>query len=159
VRRSTWTGRSGRSKRGKSPVEHNEAGGQTTMKIDFLESGADDCPLIRIYGNEPEVCQRFREAFERLANRGASEVSLTDLPGVEPLGSCCLVAQPGRRDRGVVRKEGNAFCWVLTPAAWDNVAGLIEPFCNSQSDGYQWLDQAPASEARVLVSTSPVGCW
>jgi hypothetical protein len=129
------------------------------MKIEFLESGSADCPLIRIYGDEPEVCKQFRRAFEQLANGSVEETSLTDLPGVEPLGGCCLIAQAGRRDRGIVRKGGNGFCWVLTPATWDNVAGLIEPFCRNETCGYQWLDQFPASEARVLVSTSRSGCW
>lgn len=129
------------------------------MKIEFLESGSDDCPLIRVYGDEPMVCQRLREAFERLANGDASEVWLSDLPGVERLGGCCLVAQVGRRDKGVARKGENAFYWMLTPATWANVAFLIEPFCHTQNGGYQWLDQVPASEARILVSTSSSGCW
>jgi hypothetical protein len=34
----------------------HRAGGQTTVKIEFLESGSDDCPLIRIYGDQPAVC-------------------------------------------------------------------------------------------------------
>lgn len=127
------------------------------MKIEFLENGSDDCPLIRIYGNVPAVCQRLKEVFEQLADGIVCEVSLTDLPGIEPLGDCCLIAQAGRRDRGIVRKGSNDFRWVLTPGSWDNVAGLIEPFSQRQAGGYQWLDQVPASEARVLVSTS--GDW
>jgi hypothetical protein len=129
------------------------------MKIEFLESGSADCPLIRIYGNEPEVCQQLQRTFEQLANGSIEEVSLTDLPGVEPLGGCCLIAQAGRRDRGIVCKGRNVFHWVLTPATWDNVAGLIEPFCGTEAGGYQWLNQVPASEACVLVSTSRWGCW
>jgi hypothetical protein len=127
------------------------------MKIEFLASGSDDCPLIRIYGVEPDVCQIVRRVFEQLAHGDVEEVSLTDLPGIQPLGDCRLIAQAGRRDRGVVRSGGNIFQWVLTPATWDNVAGLIDPFCRSSSGGYQWLEQAPASEVRVLVSTD--GCW
>jgi hypothetical protein len=127
------------------------------MKVEFLESGSEDCPLIRIYGANPDACRRVRGVFEQLAHGDVEEASLTDLPGIEPLGSCRLIAQAGRRDRGVVRSGGNAFEWVLTPATWDNIAGLIEPFCRSSVGGYQWLEQAPASEVRVLISTD--GCW
>jgi hypothetical protein len=127
------------------------------MKIEFLESGSDDCPLIRIYGDEPAVCQQMRIGFEQLASGDVDEVFLTDLPGVQPLGGCRLIAQAGSRDKGVVRSAGNVFHWVLTPASWDNVAFLIEPFCSSQAGGYQWLDQVPASEMRVLVSRD--GLW
>ncbi len=129
------------------------------MKIEYLENGSADCPLIRIYGTEPEVCNQLREAFEQLANGEAREISLTDLPGVEPLGGCRLIAQVGKRDRGIVRQGENVFYWVLTPAAWDNVAGLTEPFCNAPINTFQWLDDVPASEAQVLISSSPSGCW
>jgi hypothetical protein len=127
------------------------------VKVEFLESGSDDCPLIRIYGGKPDVFQQVRRAFEQLAHGDVEEVSLTDLPGIQPLGGCCLIAQASRRDRGIVRSAGNVFHWALTPATWNNVASLIEPFCCSSACGYQWLEQAPVSEVRVLVSTD--GCW
>jgi hypothetical protein len=127
------------------------------MKIDFLESGSADCPLIRIYAGQPEACRQLKQAFEHLADGAVKEVALSDLPGMLPVGGCCLIAQAGRRDQGIVRSAGNQFRWVLTPATWDNVAGLVEPFCSVPVPGYQWLDQVGASEARVLISTD--GCW
>jgi hypothetical protein len=129
------------------------------MKIEFLESGSDDCPLIRIYGGESDVCKLFLSVFTQLSNGSSKEVSLTILPGVEPLASCSLTAHVSKRDKGIVRKRGNNFDWVLTAVAWENVAGLIEPFCQPGANRFQWLDQVPASDARVLISTSPVGHW
>jgi hypothetical protein len=35
-------------------------GGQTTVKIEFLESGSPGCPLIRLYGDEPVMYQQIR---------------------------------------------------------------------------------------------------
>jgi hypothetical protein len=125
------------------------------MKIEFLESGSADCPLLRIFGDEPDVCQHFRRAFEQLANGSVEEVSLTDLPGVEPLGGCSLIAKVGSRDRGVIPDEGTVFQWVLTAGGWDNVAGLLEPFCTPGNGGYQWLHQT--GDIRVLIS--PTGDW
>jgi hypothetical protein len=127
------------------------------VKIEFLESGAEECPLIRIYGNEPVVCQRLKRAFEELAQDSGNEVSLTDLPGVQSIDGCCLIAQAGRRDQGVVRQDRTVFRWILTPGGWDNVSALIDPFCHGPAGGYQWLDQVPASDARVLLSSS--GEW
>jgi hypothetical protein len=129
------------------------------MKIEYVENGSDDCPLIRIYGPEPAVCQQLWQVFESLAQGHVEAVSLTELPGMEPVAGCCLIAQVGQRDRGVLRQGGNAFSWLLTPATWDNVAGLIQPFCGSEAGEFHWLDQVPASEARILLSTSPFGCW
>jgi hypothetical protein len=129
------------------------------MKVEFLESGSADCPLIRIYGDEPEICQQFHQALERLANGRAQEVALTDLAGVEPLGGCRLIAQVDKRDRGIVCTGGNDFSWRLTPPTWENVAGLIEPFCRAGANGHQWIEQAPTSEVRVVMSASKEGCW
>jgi len=127
------------------------------MKIEVLESGSGDCPLIRIYGNEPAVCQRLKEAIEQLADGNVGEVSLTDLPSIEPIGGCCFIAKAGRRDQGIVRKGDSVFWRLLTPGSSDNISGLMEPFCRAQAGGYQWLDQIPSSEVRVLLSTS--GEW
>jgi hypothetical protein len=129
------------------------------MRIEFLRNGSADCPLIRIYGNEPDVCQNFRRAFEQLAQGTAAELCLTDLPGVQPIKGCCLIAKLGGRDKGVIHNEGSVFQWVLTQGGWNTVAGLTEPFCHTQNGGFQWLDQSHASEARVLISTSSSGCW
>ncbi|HEV3435727.1 MAG TPA: hypothetical protein VG122_00110 [Gemmata sp.] len=128
------------------------------MKIKVLEHGSADCPLIRIYGNEPDVFEQFRQAFEQLANGNVAEVLLTELPGVEPLGGCCLITQAGRRDEGIVRKGENVFFWVLTRDSWDDVALLIKPFCSDEAVGYQWLEGFQrATDVRVLVSLD--GCW
>jgi hypothetical protein len=82
------------------------------MKIEFLESDSTDCPLIRIYGDEPDFCAQLLHVFEQLATGKVKEVSLTELPGVEPIGNCILIAQVYKRDRGVVRKGGNSFFWM-----------------------------------------------
>jgi len=125
------------------------------MRIEFLGSGSADCPLIRISGDEPEVCQHFRRAFERLAQGTADQLSLSDLPGVQPVEGCCLIARVAGRDRGVIHIEKNVFQWVLTQSSWDNAAGLLEPFCTPGNGGYQWLHQT--GDIRVLIS--PTGCW
>ena len=109
------------------------------MKIEFLESGSADCPLIRIYGNEPEVCKQLQRTFEQLANGSIEEVSLTDLPGVEPLGGCCLMAQ-GRA--GVTGETGRQEC-------------------NRASPGGQYVDRkrdpAPAVATPSIQSTNFMG--
>jgi hypothetical protein len=125
------------------------------MRIDFLDKGSADCPLIRIYGFHPDECIRLKRVFERLARGEAQEICLNDLPGVEPANGFGLIAKTGKRDRGVLYDNHNAFEWVLTPSTWDNVAGLIEPFCILGSGGYQWLEQV--GEIGVLISRT--GCW
>jgi len=125
------------------------------VKIEFLENGSDDCPLIRIYGYKHDVCLRIKRVFEQLAQGVTRELSLSDLKGVESVDGCRFIAKAGKRDRGVLHDERNVFEWVLTPSTWDNVAGLIEPFCIPGKGGYQWLHQT--GDIGVLIS--PTGCW
>jgi len=123
------------------------------MKMEFLESGAADCPLIRISGNDVDPCLRLKVAFGQLHSGTAHEIVLSDLPGIDPVSGCRLTAKAGKWDRGVLVVDENAFEWVLTPSTWDNVAGLIEPFC-SHAGGYQWLDRTC-----VAVLISATGWW
>jgi hypothetical protein len=124
------------------------------MKIEFLERGSAGCPLIRIYGTDIDGCLRLKGAFEQLERGAVREIVLSDLPGIEPVSGCRVTAKAGKWDRGVLAVGEYAFDWVLTPSTWDNVAGLIEPFC-LQAGGYQWLEQT--SDTRVLIS--PSGYW
>jgi hypothetical protein len=41
--------------------------GNLIVKMEMLENGSVDCPLIRISGDEPAVCLRLKRVFERLA--------------------------------------------------------------------------------------------
>lgn len=126
------------------------------MKIEFLESGSADCPLIRIFGEEPDTCLRLKQIFEQLAEGAIQQYSLCDSLGIEPV-NCRLIAKTGKRDRGVLRDEGDVFEWILTASTWDNVVGLIEPFCKPRDGGhgFQWLEQA--GDIRVVVSSD--GDW
>lgn len=125
------------------------------MKIEFLENGSGDCPLIRLYGDEPDVCQHLVRAFDQLGQGMMKELALSDLPGIEPINGCWLVAKAGRWDRGVLHAEGNTFEWVLTPSSWDNVAGLTEPFCSPEMESYQWLEQ----KGNIKILISKMACW
>jgi hypothetical protein len=123
------------------------------MKIDLLE-GFDQA-IVRIYELVPDSCRLIKAAIDQLASAHVNEIRLTDVSGVERDGHIELVAIVGRRDQGILRKGGNVLHWVLTSPSWDNVAGLIEPFCENASNGYQWLEQA--GDIRVLLSTD--GSW
>jgi hypothetical protein len=98
------------------------------MQLEFLEQGANECPLIRIFGCDPASCKRLKELFEQLSIGEAGPRRIDELPGMQSISDCRLVASSGRQDQGVAR-QGDVFLWSLMPGSWDNVAGLLEPFC------------------------------
>jgi len=54
------------------------------MKIEFLKEGSQDCPLIRIFGNDPSSAAQLALAFRQLANGQAKEVAIHEIPGFNP---------------------------------------------------------------------------
>lgn len=127
------------------------------LQLEFLPTGSIDCPLLRISGDDVGASLCLKQRFEALADGRLENVCISELRGIEAAGGIRLTARVGKRNRGVFLVGGsNSFDWCLTPAGWDNNAGLIEPFCQSGgSSGFQWLDSP--SDIRVLFS--PSGQW
>lgn len=126
------------------------------MKIEFLENGSPDFPLIRIYDFDESEVRTLFDAITALSNGSSKSVAIHELPKVESVAHCHLTAESTKRDIGVsrIRNEENSFLWELKPSGWDNVAGLIEPFLERLS-GAQFLDSP--SKISVLLSWS--GDW
>jgi hypothetical protein len=127
------------------------------LRLEFLQSGCPDCPLLRISGDDLSAGLELHEVFKRLADGRLGKVCLSDLPGIEAIDDCRLTAFRGGQNRGVVQVgAANFFEWFLTSAGWGNNAGLIEPFCTSHAPAtYQWLD-SPSDMAMLF---SPSGQW
>lgn len=126
------------------------------LQLDYLPDGADDCPMLRIYGADPVVVTGLRNTLEALSQGNLESAAIDELPGFVGVGGCRLAATAGTWDRGVVQRDENSFEWILTPDAWDNVVGLVEPFCAHETGcHFQWLESA--GDICVLISTT--GEW
>ncbi len=125
------------------------------MKMEFLESGSPDCPLIRFYEFKLSEAQFLRRMVLQLAKGRTPAVELHKEQGIEAISGCQLTLSLGEKDRGVLESRPLAFRWVLTGGGWLSVSGLIRPFSRAISSGYQWLwDQG---RIRILISRD--GRW
>ena len=109
------------------------------MKLEFLPAGSVDCPLIRLFWFTQEEASRFAEALRSLAAGARNSVSVHTEPGIEIIGHCELNLRVGDLDRGIIQLGPGTFECVLTRTGWDNMAGLVEPFCDAKPTGFQWL--------------------
>ncbi len=127
------------------------------LRLDFISTGSHDAPLLRISGSDPMACKVLHGAVTQLAEKKSDRISIEQLPGVVAVDGYRLSACTGRWDRGVLRcDEGQSFEWILTPETWDNVAGLLEPFCGKEQPGnHQWLHCA--GDIQLVITKS--GCW
>jgi hypothetical protein len=125
------------------------------MKMEFLENGAPDCPLIRLYEFKPSEAQSLRRIALQLARGRTRKVPLHEERGILAMGGCQLILSRGEKDRGVFETGRSVFEWVLTGGVWLSVSGLIRPFSKTDSGGYQWL--CDRGQIRILLSHD--GYW
>ncbi|EEF61114.1 hypothetical protein [Pedosphaera parvula] len=124
------------------------------MKLEYLENGSEDCPLIRLYEFSSADIQKLRAAVMRLIDGSVSRFKLKDIVPVTSIGGVELAFVRGNSDRGVVGVGKNGFEVVLASEGWDRVFDCLEPFLEPSS-GYQWLCEKGA--ANLLLSHD--GSW
>ncbi len=85
------------------------------MKIEFLATGSQDCPLIRIYNFDSFGACQLKEALQELVDGLADYVTLNDLQGVEGVDGCRVTARKEENDQGVLvgDKDSHSFFWIL----------------------------------------------
>lgn len=125
------------------------------MKLEFLESGSPDCPLIRMCEFNSKEAYQLRRIAMQLARGKATSVLLQEQPNVTAIGGCKLTLLQGKEDRGASAISFSKFEWVLSPAGWLQVANLIRPFSRGVANGYQWL--CGTGKVKILLSSD--GKW
>lgn len=125
------------------------------MKLEYLPAGSKDCPLIRLFEFDQSEAQRLRQLVKSLVAGDRQDVALQNEEWVEPVRECCLILRRGNRNQGVRPAQGVKFVCVLGPDGWSNVERLLEPFCESNAAGFQWLTE----DGGVALLISRSGLW
>ena len=130
------------------------------MKIEYLEDGSPDCPLIRIYGNDQIGMRNLCAAIGDLIAGANDSIALHRLPHFEAVGGCELTLRVAStpRQKGVHRQTDTLdFEWHLSLPDWDTVAELIAPFgAHPNTRNFQWLHDG---ETSILLSSYEDGQW
>ena len=129
------------------------------MKIDYLTNTNPTHPkesILRIFDFDSTQACQFRDILATLASGSASGIDISDLPFVTSVAGCRLILKVGARDRGLVHVSSTIFECVLTRLTWDNAEGLVEPFCEGNVLGYQWLYDL---DTDIELLFSPRGDW
>jgi hypothetical protein len=143
-----------------------DAGAGISMKIEYLEKGSPDCPLIRLFGTDSSEFRALHEAFLRLASGAVKTCELQKIAGLRAVSDCTHILEASARNEGVSQSIANEFRWKLTREMWRIAAGLTEPFVSDpQADAFQWLGGPEARHGldvggiAVLTSHSADGRW
>ena len=125
------------------------------MKLEYLADGPDNSGLIRLYGYNQTEVHELRKIAGELATGARERISLDGESWIEPVRNCRLCLRRGSRNAGVRPLGSLNFECVLSPDGWDNFEGLLEPFCDSKTAGFQWL----SSQGKISLLISHSGQW
>lgn len=125
------------------------------MKLEFVRAGSPDCPLLRLYDFDPAEARQLQHTVLRLVRKSDEKISLHQQPGIQPLEGCELTLLRADNVQGVRETAEGKFEWVYTIDGWLEVAGLIQPFCQGDAGGFQWLSRI----GKIAVLLSRDGSW
>jgi hypothetical protein len=125
------------------------------MKLEYLAEGSRACPLVRLYEFNHEDVLKLMELVRSLLTGDRTSVVLENEPWIESVGGSKLTLLRGERNRGVCPAGPREFECILDSDGWSNVEGLLDPFCDSNTGGFQWLTHYGA----VALLISQNGQW
>jgi hypothetical protein len=124
------------------------------MRIEYHESGSEDCPVVVISSFTSEEVADLRRRVADLAEGVCDTVDLSAVAKLEGSARIDLELRASNRDGGIQELHPPFTC-TLRPITWGNVEGLLEPFVAAPSTGFQWLDNT----GRVKWLISGTGRW
>jgi hypothetical protein len=125
------------------------------MKLEFLVDGPDNSGLIRLYDYSQSDVDALSKIASELATGSRKQIALQSESWVAPIGGCKLMLRLGERNSGIRQVGPLDFECELSADGWNNVEGLLEPFCNSATTGFQWL----TNSGRISFLISHSGRW
>jgi hypothetical protein len=125
------------------------------MKLEFLSEGSPDCPLIRLYSFTRPEAVRLKQIAVQLSTGELREIALQGEPGIDPVCGCQLLLRRGKRDQGIIQLAPLRFECALSDKGWLDVSFLLEPFCETDTTGFQWL----IDNGTISLLISVKGTW
>jgi hypothetical protein len=125
------------------------------MLLEYFDDPSLAYPVLLLWGDNPAEAAVLRQAANGLATgRTRDDIQVDGLPGFRGVDGCSLVAQVGESSLGIepIAESAQSFRCVLSPADWQRVSDLLEPFATtygtnrfqylSEQGGIEWIISA-----------------
>ncbi len=107
------------------------------MRIDFINDGSHNGPLLRLYSDQVDEIKAVRDYLLKLGNSEINEVTVSELPGFQS--KVKLVLTSCQSDPRVsISKNKNEFTISLSNESYLEMADKLSPIVNDPT-GYTWL--------------------
>jgi len=109
------------------------------MKLKFLENINEfDEHAIRLNDFDRVQAGLFLQIIQKLTAKRKIEIELSDYEFIESV-NCRLTLRVSENDEGIVSEDFKHFYCDLTTDGYAEMIKLIEPFCQKETDAFQYL--------------------
>ena len=109
------------------------------MQLDFIDNineyGEN---VVRLYNFDKYEAIQFRDLIKVTIVERKQKLVLSEVDFIETR-NCNLILGLFKTDEGIFSVDQKTFYCALTLEGYHNLLDLIEPFCNKDSKGYQYL--------------------
>ena len=126
------------------------------MKLDYIDrinEYGDN--IVRLYDFDKAEAIKFRNTLQHtiITNQQHFDLSVVDFIEAR---NCTLTLRISEEDEGIITSNKKQFYCNLTTKGFEKMILLLEPFCNKETKGYQWLYDIDSSTDFLF---SPGGTW
>jgi len=126
------------------------------MELDFIEDinefGEN---VVRLYNFDKRQVIKFRELIKDTIVNRKQKLDLSQVDFIEKR-NCNLILGLFKTDEGILSVDNKTFYCALTLESYHNMLKLLEPFCEKETKGYQYLYDIDNPTDFLF---SPAGTW
>lgn len=109
------------------------------MQLDYIKNVNDfGESIVRLYDFDKSEAVLFRDAILQTIFVGGLNLKMAQLDFVENV-NCTLMLCIGDEDEGILTLDDYNFFCVLTMEGYTKMINLLQPFCERDTIGYQFL--------------------
>ena len=109
------------------------------MELDFIDNinefGEN---VVRLYNFDKYEAIKFRDLIKDTIVKRKQKLVLSQVDFIE-IRNCNLILGLFKTDEGIFSVDHKTFYCALTLEGYNNLLNLIEPFCEKDTRGYQYL--------------------
>jgi hypothetical protein len=109
------------------------------MRIDFIDNVNEfGESIVRLYDTDMAESQQLSSILKAWLKQPNTLLDLSMLPFIEAQ-NCNMIMVTGDEDEGLLTDDYKTFYCKLTSEGFEGIIEMLEPFCEKETLGYQWL--------------------
>jgi hypothetical protein len=126
------------------------------MRLDYIDNVNEyGDNIVRLYEFDKSQAERFRQAIQETIIANKKDLDLSTIDFIQNR-NCNLTLRISVEDIGIITTDKETFFCDLTLQGYAKMVSLLNPFCNRETIGYQFLYDVDSSTDFLF---SPGGTW